>query len=129
MVARDFFGWPFRAGVVVGAVLASVGAGAVWLSAGSDAAADAADATYAQAEVASRAPVPSIMAIYRPGGVIMDGEEVTMEELIARLAAKVKLSELGGVYRRPQYPSDQRLSFHYISPERPLGSHPYHLIR
>jgi hypothetical protein len=129
MVARDFLGWPFRAGVVVGALLATVGAGAVWLSDGSSALDDASAGPCAQAEAAPRAPVPSIMAIYRPGGVRFDGEEVSREELIARLGAKVKLAELGGVYRRFPYQPDQKLYFHYLWPDKPLGSHPYHLIR
>jgi len=132
MVARDFFGWPFRAGVVVGAVLASVGAGALWLGVAADPLDEAFTSRCAQAEatpqtVAPRAPVPAIMAIYRFGAVRMDGEELSSEEFIARLAAKVKLAELGGIYSRPQYRSDRKLFFNYVSLEKPVGSHPYHL--
>jgi hypothetical protein len=123
MVAREFFGWPFRAGVVTGAFLATLGAAALWLQV---------RPTTPTAETAEDppegdAPAEITLTLFG-GGMIGDGQELSLDQFAGRLRDKLRLAELGKGYVRPQLRLDTKLAARW-SVVNLTGSHHYPLIR
>jgi hypothetical protein len=124
MVAKEFFGWPFRAGVVTAALLATLGAAGLWLQL---------RPTTPPAETAETAPPEGdvsreiTLRLYG-GGVVIDGQALSLEQFAGRLRDKLRLAEVGKGFVRAQPRADTKLTAPW-SVVKLAGSHHYPLIR